>query len=130
MIETRLIQYWIDSSDENFKSMINIFNTGEYMWALFVGHLVIEKLLKAYYLKMTGKEIPRTHDLYKLAMKSGLVMTEDHKDALQYITLFNIEVRYENYRQDFFKKCTKEFSEKNIQIIKELRAWLKEKIKN
>jgi len=118
------------SSDENYKSMMNIFDNGEYMWALFIGHLVIEKLLKVNYLKTTGNEIPRTHDLYKLALKSGLEMTQEQMDSLQYFTLFNIEVRYENYREDFFKKCTKEFCEKQIRIIQELRKWLKEKIKN
>ena len=37
---------------------------------------------------------PRTYDLYKLALAAGLDMTEDQKDSLQYITLFNIETRY------------------------------------
>jgi hypothetical protein len=41
----------------------------------------------------------------------------------------NIEVRYEDYRQDFNKKCTKEFCERQIQRITELREWLKEIIK-
>lgn len=76
------------------------------------------------------KEIPRTHDLYNLAIKSGIKLSEDQKDSLQYITLFNIETRYEEYKKDFFNKCTKEFAHKNIQIIKELRIWLKEKIKS
>lgn len=107
-----------------------MFNAGEYMWALFVGHLVIEKLLKAYYVKTVEREIPRTHDLYKLAVKAGLDLSEAQKDSLQYITLFNIETRYEDYKRDFYKKCTREFTEKNIEKIKELVTWLKEKIKN
>lgn len=130
MTKDELIQFWLDSSDENYRSMLNMFQSGEYVWALFIGHLVIEKLLKAIYVKSAGSEIPRTHDLYKLAVLSGLELTDSRKDALQYITLFNIETRYEDYKRDFYKKCTKEFTAENIEKIKELREWLRQLIKN
>jgi len=129
MTREELIQFWFDSSDDNYKSMINMFNAGEYMWSLFIGHLAIEKLLKAYYIKTVETEVPRIHDLYKLAIKSNLDLSDEQKDSLQYITLFNIETRYEDYKKDFYKKCTKEFAEKNIEKIKELRTWLQQKIK-
>jgi HEPN domain-containing protein len=102
--------------------------TNEYMWSLFIGHLVLEKLLKAYYVKVKDKRIPFSHDLYKLALQCELELTESQKDSLQYITLFNIQTRYEDYKRDFYKKCTKDFAEKNIERIKEIRNWLKEKI--
>ena len=122
------IKYWIELSDDNFKSMLNMFKSKEYMWSLFVGHLALEKLLKAYYVKVKDKKIPFIHDLYKLALKCELGPNESQKDSLQYITLFNVQTRYEDYKRDFYKKCTKEFAEKNIELIKELRNWLKEKI--
>jgi HEPN domain-containing protein len=122
------IKYWIELSDDNFKSMLNMFKSKEYMWSLFVGHLALEKLLKAYYVKVKDKKIPFIHDLYKLALKCELGLNESQKDSLQYITLFNVQTRYEDYKRDFYKKCTKEFAEKNMERIKELRNWLKEKI--
>jgi HEPN domain-containing protein len=128
MTHEKLIQYWLDSSEENYRSMLNMFETKEYSWSLFVGHLCIEKLLKACYLKYTNNMAPRSHDLYKLAVKCGLELTEEKMDSLQYITLFNIETRYEDYRRDFYQKCTKDFAEKNILLIKGIRTWLLEKI--
>ncbi len=130
MTNEEIIQFWVNSSDDNYKSMLNMFNTGEYMWALFTGHLAIEKLLKAYYVKAIDKDVPRIHDLYKLSIKAGLELSDEQKDSLQYVTLFNIETRYEDYRNDFNKKCSREFAEKNIEKIKGLRVWLKEKIKS
>ena len=112
MTKKELIEYWKNSSEDNFRSTENMFNVGEYTWCLFVGHLCIEKLLKAYYVKKVDAVVPRTHDLYKLAVRSALEMTEDHKDKLQYVTMFNIEARYEEYKREFHKKCTKEFTEK------------------
>lgn len=99
------------------------------MWSLFIGHLVIEKLLKANYVKMVDFNVPRTHDLLKLAVSAGIEIEEKKKDDLQYITLFNIETRYDEHKRDFYKKCTKKFTEENINKIKGLRKWLKENLK-
>ena len=123
------IDFWLTSSEENFKSMNNMFKSREYMWSLFIGHLVIEKLLKAYYVKMVDSNVPRTHDLLKLAVSAGIEIEEKKKDDLQYITLFNIETRYDEHKRDFYKKCTKKFTEENINKIKGLRKWLKENLK-
>lgn len=128
MTEEELIKHWIALSDDNFKSMQNMFKAKEYMWALFVGHLTLEKLLKAYYVKVKDKKVPYLHDLHKLAVQCELELTETQKDALQYITLFNIQTRYEDYKRDLYKKCTKGFTSKNIKRIKELRNWLRKKI--
>jgi len=46
----KLIRYWIESSDNDFKTMKDLFETKNYNWSLFMGHLVIEKLLKAQYI--------------------------------------------------------------------------------
>jgi hypothetical protein len=97
---------------------------------LFIGHLVIEKLLKAYYLKISGGDVPRTRDLLKLAVTAGMEINETMKDNLQYITLFNIETRYEEYKREFHKKCTRKFAHDSITKIKGIKKWLKEKLKN
>ena len=104
--------------------MQNMFKSGEFVWALFIGHLCIEKLLKACYVKYINANVPRIHDLYKLADRCGFEMTEEQKDVLQYVNLFNTEARYEEYKREFRQKCTMAFTEKNISSIKELRAWL------
>lgn len=51
MEQKELIQYWISTSDKDFRAMFNSFESKDYNWALFIGHIVIEKLLKAYYTK-------------------------------------------------------------------------------
>jgi HEPN domain-containing protein len=75
-------------------------------------------------------EVTRTHDLLKLAKSAGIELDEIKKDEFQYITLFNIETRYDDYRRDFRTKCTKKFAEENISKIKGVRKWIKEKLRN
>jgi HEPN domain-containing protein len=41
----QLVGYWIGTSDDDYKTMENLFNSKDYHWSLFIGHLVLEKLL-------------------------------------------------------------------------------------
>lgn len=80
--------------------------------------------MKAIYVKHKKDDPPRTHDLLRLAEKAGIETTEIQKDALDLITTFNINTRYPDYKQKFYKKCTPEFTSANLEAIKELRKWL------
>ncbi|HHE38523.1 MAG TPA: HEPN domain-containing protein, partial [Candidatus Cloacimonetes bacterium] len=46
MTREELVNFWIEGSDRDFKSMQNMFESKDYHWSLYVGHLVVEKLLK------------------------------------------------------------------------------------
>ncbi len=108
--------------------MIHLLEKGDFTWSLFIGHLVIEKLLKAWYVQSTSKTPPFIHDLVRLAERSGLALSDEQKDILDTISAFNITGRYDDYKMEFHKKCTKEFTEKWVQHIKEFRRWMKEKL--
>ncbi len=129
MTRDEIVEYWIGSSDVDFQAMENLFNHGHYAWALFIGHLVIEKLLKAYYAKNVNISAPPIHDLTKIAEKGNLDLSEKQKDFLDEVTTFNIKARYPDYKNRFYRKATKEFTENYIAKIKEFRLWLIEEIK-
>ena len=75
MEKVDIIKYWIDSSDRDFKTMKNLFKEKDYHWALFIGHLVIEKLLKAYYEGKEDKELQYFFPNFdKLRVKSKIKM--------------------------------------------------------
>ena len=44
-----IIYYWLDSAEQNYTTMQNLYNSKDYSWSLFLGHLVLEKILKALY---------------------------------------------------------------------------------
>ena len=118
---------WIDSSDKDFKTMNHLFKTKDYAWSLFVGHLVIEKLLKGYLVLRTGKEPPFIHNLVKIAEKAGMEVEESQKTLLAIITTFNINARYDNQKKEFYRLCTRTYTIEKIKQIKQLRKWIKEK---
>lgn len=124
-----LIQYWIEGSEDDFGTMLAMFDSKRYSWSLFIGHLMIEKLLKAYFVRVKSGYPPFTHNLHRLAEKADLELTDDQREQFVTITAFNINTRYDDYKMSFKKQCTLEFTSEWIDKMKELRLWIKELIR-
>lgn len=122
-----LMEYWLNSSDEDYDTMLYMKEGKKNTWCLFMGHLVIEKLLKGLYAK-NNEENPYTiksHNLLALAEKCNLELTDEQVEKLQIITQFNISARYDDYKETFNQKCTDEYTSEQIKNIEEVRIWLK-----
>lgn len=124
----KLIDYWLKSSDEDFDTMIVLFENKKYNWSLFIGHLLVEKLLKALFIKVNSDYPPMIHNLLRLAEKSNIELTEERKVFLVSVTAFNINARYDDYKMSFQKLCTPEFTKYWVEEIKTNTAWIKELI--
>ncbi|MBE0647974.1 MAG: HEPN domain-containing protein [Bacteroidales bacterium] len=122
------INHWIESSDRDFLTMTNLLKSKDYSWSLFLGHLVIEKLLKALVVKETNEFPKPIHDLARLANKGKLKCSGEQLDMLDVITTFNISARYEDFKLEFYRRCTKDFTETWVNNIKELRQWIKSQL--
>ncbi|MEO8209389.1 MAG: HEPN domain-containing protein [bacterium] len=48
----KIVIHYKESSEEDYITMINLFNSKSYNWSLFIGHISLEKLLKALYVKL------------------------------------------------------------------------------
>ena len=125
----KLVKYWVESSDDDFETMMVMFNNKRYNWALFIGHLMIEKLLKAFYVKNKSEHPPFIHNLLRLAEKAGLELNDERKKQLITITAFNINARYDDYKKSFKQRCTQEFTIEWIAKLKDLRKWILQSIK-
>lgn len=130
MTDKEIIDYWVDSSSMDFEAMESLFDNGHYAWALFAGHLVIEKLLKAYYVKRVDRNVPQIHHLLRIAELAKLDLEDTQKDFLLELTAFNIRARYPDYKKRFYEKANKSFTEKYLKRVKEFREWLLKKLKD
>lgn len=68
-------KYWLESAKDDWKVARHLYENGDYPYALFFGHLTIEKILKAIYAERTGDNPPFTHRLVFLADKASLKLT-------------------------------------------------------
>jgi hypothetical protein len=41
MDKNKHIEFWKETSDKDYITMLNLYDTKDYHWALFIGHLVI-----------------------------------------------------------------------------------------
>jgi HEPN domain-containing protein len=121
----RVINHWIESSDQDFKTMVDLYKTKNNNWALFMGHLVLEKILKALYVKTKNEFPPLTHDLRRICEKAEFEINDNQKITLDSISRFNINARYDDYKQSFYKLCNDSFTTEWIEKIKECRTWIK-----
>ncbi len=96
-----MIKYWIDGSEDDFETMTAMFGSKRYNWSLFIGYLMIVKLLKAYFVKVKADYPPFIHNLLRLAEKADLELTNDKREQLVTITAFNINARYDDFKNEF-----------------------------
>lgn len=121
----KIIKYWIDSSDDDFDTMIAMYESKRYSWSMFVGHLMIEKLLKALYVKINSDFPPYIHNLLRLAEKCNIDLDEELRLFFATVTAFNMNARYDDYKRSFQKTCTPDFTEMWIKILKDKRLWIR-----
>jgi len=124
----KTVQYWFEGAEYDMGVADAMFKTKKYPYALFMGHLALEKLLKALIVKTTRKHAPYTHSLSLLASKLDIDIPQKTVKRLARFMEFHFEARYPNEQKEFYKKCTKEFANKKLQEIKEVFTWLKERL--
>ena len=123
----KVFNHWFESSDKDYNTMLHLYSSKDYHWALFLGHLVIEKLLKAVIIRQTEKHALFSHDLRRLAKQTDIDFSKEQTAWLD-TTTFNLNARYDSYKQDFYKKCTSDFTTLWINNIKSLQEWIKKKL--
>lgn len=123
-----LMKYWFESSDSDYETMEVLYKNKKNTWCLFLGYLVVEKLLKGLYARSNEENpiAPKIHNLILLSQKANLEVPEEIRKRIQVINTFNISARYDDYKKSFEEKCTDEYTTEQIENIKEVRKWLKE----
>ena len=121
----RIVAYWQTEAEEALEVADHLVEKRDYSYALFFGHLAVEKTLKALYVTYRAEHAPYTHNLLRLARAAGLEVDETHTEALLIVTAFNIEARYPDVKRAFRQKCTAEYAEQQMERIKELLEWLR-----
>ena len=127
MEKTDKINYWVISSENDWKVAGHLLEKRDYPYSLFFGHLSLEKILKAFFVSVKDEVPPLTHRLVHIAEKAGLDLTDVQIELLEIVTDFNLEARYPDEKFSFQKRCTKTFTETYLKKIEEFKKWLLQK---
>ncbi len=124
----KTVDYWVESATYDFETGKVLIKSKRYPYALFFGHLALEKILKALIVKATGQHAPYSHSLTFLADKTTIEIPETTMDRLAEYIEFHIESRYPDENREFYNKCSKEFTILKYNEIEEVCNWLTKKL--
>lgn len=123
------ISYWVEGAKHDLDTAETLFQSGKYDWCLFLGHLVLEKSLKAVFvIDHDNTHPPRTHNLVKLMQISKLDVEDDVYLWLDEVNDFHLETRYPDFKRNFSKKCTHPFAEYHLNKIKDMFLWIESQL--
>ncbi|NCN25571.1 hypothetical protein COT94_00020 [Candidatus Falkowbacteria bacterium CG10_big_fil_rev_8_21_14_0_10_37_14] len=97
--------------------------------SLFFGHIILEKIIKAYAVSIIKEPAPRIHDLERLANIAKLKLTELEINLLINVNEFNLRSRYPDFKLDFCKLATKDYCEDYLKDIIKLYKKLCQNLK-
>lgn len=123
--KAEVIQEYQFGADRNIKTARDLVKQNHRDWALFIGQLSLEKLLKGLVAARTNEVAPRIHDLNKLAELAEIKLNPDQREDFAEITQFHIQARYEEIKYEFYKKATPNYTRKWFKKIEEYYQWLK-----
>ncbi len=124
----KTVAYWVKGAKYDFSVARAMFKAKKYPYALFMGHLALEKLLKALFVKNTKTHASITHSLPLLAEKSNLSTPESIKLKLREFMEFYFEAQYPSEQKAFYAQCTRAYTSKNLKEIGKAFRWLKKQL--
>lgn len=131
MGKSEIIIHWTHTAGRDWLSVRLLFEGKQFVHALFFCHLVIEKILKAHWVKDNEENTPpRIHDLEHLYSETNLQLLVDQVDLLRVMNSWNLEGRYQDYRDKFYKSTTEEYTRNKIDQVDKLRIWLLSEMQN
>ncbi len=119
------IKWWIKTSAHDWKAVQNMIKSKNYVHALFFSHFVLEKLLKAHWIKDNeGNHPPKIHNLQFLASKIKLEFSEEDKNFFGQMNAFQLEGRYPEYKSDIYSRYKLRQTKPIIERVDKIRKWL------
>lgn len=112
-----VVSYWLKTATHDYETCLSLFKTRRHSDCLFFGHLTLEKILKALVVNETKQQAPFVHDLVRLQEAAKLNLTDDEIGLLNKVNDFNIRSRYPDYKLQFYKTCTKEYTQEHLNKI-------------
>ncbi len=119
-------------SDYDMDTAKAMLKSKRYLYVGFMCNQAIEKIFKAYYVKVNSKQPPYTHKLIKLAEESNLykIMSEKQRDFLDIISPLNIEARYPTQKQELLDVLNNKRCKNIIKETEDFVIWIKKKLEN
>lgn len=116
---------WIKQAKYDLETAGAMFETGRYIYTVFMCHLSVEKLLKGLYAVRLGKNPPKSHDLSYFAESLGLNPTKQYQYFLEFLNDISVPTRYPDELTSLLKEYTKKKTQGVLEDTKGIFKWLR-----
>ena len=117
---------WFSQSDYDFETAEAMFQTGRYVYCVFMCHLTIEKALKALVVKRLSKVPSKVHNLLYIVDELKLEMPENYVKFVFRLNDVSIPTRYPQELRKLISVYNKANTKLILDTTKELQQWIKE----
>jgi HEPN domain-containing protein len=119
------IEYWKESSDEDFAAAQSLLEKGHFRHSLFFAHLALEKMLKAHVTKRIKDIPPRIHNLVRLVDAAEISIDTKMSSFLRSFDMYQLEGRYPDRAKAVLNlKVARE----KLSMAGDILKWLKAKL--
>ena len=120
------VKNWLDSACYDLETAEHMFNTGRYIYTIFMCQLAIEKILKAKVQEITDKTPPRTHNLRYLMKLSDLEPNEETFEFISKLSDVSIVTRYPEDFEELQRAYDQKVAQRYLKETKKVFQWIKQ----
>ncbi len=106
--------------------------SGRYIYAIFMLHLALEKLLKGLYAKIRHENPPRTHNLIllheRIADSKNINLADSQIEIIEFLNEKSVPSRYPDVLHEVLKEFNKNETAKLVNQVKEIIKCLKNQL--
>ena len=122
MNKSDYIEYWKITAQQDWVAVGHLFDSGDYLQSLFFANLVLEKLLKAHWVRDNIDNVPpKIHRLTYLLSHTALVLASNDVQTLDDMDLYQLGSRYPDYNFKILTLCTQSHTEALLQKVLQLK---------
>jgi HEPN domain-containing protein len=115
---------WMKQAQYDFDTAQAMFDSGRYIYAVFMSHIAVEKTIKGIFAQRRQEVPPKSHDLIYLSNKMELTLPDEYQTFLDKLNDLSVPTRY----PDELDKLLVQFDKRRVSEIlikkKEVLTWL------
>jgi len=127
-------EYWEDIANYDLDTAEAMFNSGRYLYVVFMCQQAVEKLVKGLYVLNKGEEPPRVHNIlnvfdriYDIDVlgKAHSEKSDEYFSFFDELLAYYISERYPSYKEKLSNSIDKDKALEVLDRSKEVFLWLK-----
>jgi HEPN domain-containing protein len=123
------VAYWKQLALMDLESSRRSLRGDSFLHCIFGCQQALEKLLKAFVVRATGKAPPRVHNLIRLAALANVTLQPEQEQLLSKLSLEYIEMRYPEELEVIAELNDRSAAEDHLRQTEEMILWLEARMK-